>query len=139
MALLSALMAGLMFGIGLIVSGMTDPGKVQGFLDLTGQWNPSLILVMGGAIAVALPAFRWAAGRAQTWLGLPLQLPSNKAVDARLLLGAASFGAGWGLTGFCPGPALVAMAAGSRQALLFTLAMLAGMAIFELMEYARRR
>jgi len=132
-------MAGLMFGIGLIVSGMTDPGKVQGFLDLTGQWNPSLILVMGGAIAVALPAFRWAAGRAQTWLGLPLQLPSNKAVDARLLLGAASFGAGWGLTGFCPGPALVAMAAGSRQALLFTLAMLAGMAIFELMEYARRR
>lgn len=129
MQLLSALLTGLLFGVGLLLSGMTDPAKVQGFLDLAGAWDPSLIMVMGGAIAVAAPAFALARRRPRSLLGAPMQLPAGGKIDKPLLLGSLAFGAGWGLAGFCPGPALVSAAAGRWQAVLFVLAMLTGMAI----------
>jgi len=124
--------AGLVFGIGLILSGMTDPGKVIGFLDLAGIWDPSLALVMAGAISVGVFGFGLARKRSTTLLGGPMQLPNTDVIDSRLLIGSAVFGAGWGLAGFCPGPAVVATGAGHWQALVFTLAMLAGMAVHEL-------
>jgi uncharacterized membrane protein YedE/YeeE len=99
-----AALAGLLFGIGLIVSGMTNPAKVQSFLDLAGRWDPSLALVMGGAIAVGLPAFSLARRRSHSLLGDPMQLPANRRIDRRLLAGSLLFGAGWGLAGYCPGP-----------------------------------
>jgi uncharacterized protein len=122
---------GLVFGVGLILSGMTDPGKVIGFLDLAGEWDPSLALVMAGAIGVGFFAFRIARGRGTTLLGGPMKLPGSEIIDWRLLTGSAVFGVGWGLAGFCPGPAVVATGAGYWQALLFTLAMLAGMGVHE--------
>lgn len=137
MRILIALITGLVFGIGLIVSGMTNPAKVLGFLDLAGRWDPSLALVMAGAILVALPAFRVAARRRQSLLGEPMQLPTATRIDRRLVLGSLAFGAGWGLAGFCPGPALASLATGAVQPLIFCAAMLAGMGIFELIE--RRR
>jgi uncharacterized membrane protein YedE/YeeE len=137
MNILMALITGLVFGIGLIVAGMTNPAKVLGFLDLAGRWDPSLALVMAGAILVALPAFRVAARRRQSLLGEPMQLPTATRIDRRLVLGSLAFGAGWGLAGFCPGPALASLATGAVQPLIFCAAMLAGMGIFELIE--RRR
>lgn len=137
MNILMALITGLVFGIGLIVAGMTNPAKVLGFLDLAGRWDPSLVLVMAGAILVALPAFRVAARRRQSLLGEPMQLPTATRIDRRLVLGSLAFGAGWGLAGFCPGPALASLATGAVQPLIFCAAMLAGMGIFELIE--RRR
>ena len=137
MNILMALITGLVFGIGLIVSGMTNPAKVLGFLDLAGRWDPSLALVMAGAILVALPAFRVAARRRQSLLGEPMHLPTATRIDRRLVLGSLAFGAGWGLAGFCPGPALASLATGAVQPLIFCAAMLAGMGIFELLE--RRR
>lgn len=134
MNILMALITGLVFGIGLIVSGMTNPAKVLGFLDLAGRWDPSLALVMAGAILVALPAFRVAARRRQSLLGEPMQLPTATRIDRRLVLGSLAFGAGWGLAGFCPGPALASLATGAVQPLIFCAAMLAGMGIFELIE-----
>lgn len=134
MQLFVALIAGLIFGIGLIVSGMTDPSKVIGFLDLAGNWNPSLALVMGGAILVGLVAFRVAAGRKTSLLGDAMRLPGATRIDRRLVLGGLAFGAGWGLAGFCPGPALASLASGGAKPLIFSAAMLAGMAIFELLE-----
>lgn len=134
MQVLIALVVGLLFGIGLIVAGMTDPSKVQGFLDLAGHWNPSLACVMGGAILVALPGFRIAARRRRSLLGAPMHLPTNTAIDRRLLLGAVVFGVGWGLAGYCPGPALASLATGSAKPWIFSAAMLAGMAIFALLE-----
>ncbi len=123
---------GLLFGLGLILAGMTDPGKVLGFLDLAGLWDPSLALVMGGAIAVGVGAFAVARQRTQTFLGGAMHLPTANAIDRRLVIGSLVFGAGWGLAGFCPGPALVAAGAGHWQAWVFTLAMLAGMWVHEL-------
>ena len=137
MRILMAWITGLVFGIGLIVAGMTDPAKVLGFLDLVGRWDPSLALVMAGAILVALPAFRVAARRRQSLLGEPMHLPTATRIDRRLVLGSLAFGAGWGLAGFCPGPALASLATGAVQPLIFCAAMLAGMGIFELLE--RRR
>jgi uncharacterized membrane protein YedE/YeeE len=134
MNILMALITGLVFGIGLIVAGMTNPAKVLGFLDLAGRWDPSLALVMAGAILVALPAFRAAARRRQSLLGEPMHLPSATRIDRRLVLGSLAFGAGWGLAGFCPGPALASLATGSVQPFIFCAAMLAGMGIFELIE-----
>ena len=125
-------LVGLVFGVGLLLSGMTDPGKVIGFLDLAGVWDPSLAFVMGGAIAVGFFAFALAKKRTHNFLGGPLHLPSSNKIDRRLLIGSALFGAGWGVAGFCPGPALVSMADGQPKALVFVLAMLAGMAVFEL-------
>jgi uncharacterized membrane protein YedE/YeeE len=131
MQALTALLAGLVFGIGLIVSGMFNPAKVLGFLDLAGKWDPSLALVMAGAIAVGAFAFAVAGKRNQTLLGTPMLLPSNRRLDRRLVLGSLLFGVGWGLAGFCPGPALVALGAGYAKAVVFVVAMLAGMLIFE--------
>ena len=134
-----AFFAGLVFGIGLLVSGMTDPGKVLGFLDLAGNWDPSLALVMVGAIAVGLEAFALAKQRALSLLGLPMQLPTARQIDRRLVLGSLTFGIGWGVAGICPGPALVLLGAGVPQGMVFVVAMLGGMAGFELLERAQRR
>ncbi|WP_426112878.1 YeeE/YedE family protein [Massilia sp. PWRC2] len=133
MPVVTALLTGLLFGIGLIVAGMTDPAKVQGFLDLAGRWDPSLGLVMAGAIAVGLVAFRIAAGHRRSWLGLPMRLPTATVIDRRLVLGSVAFGAGWGLAGYCPGPALAALLFGGKP-LLFAGAMLAGMLLFDRLE-----
>jgi uncharacterized membrane protein YedE/YeeE len=131
---LFAFLAGLVFGIGLIVSGMSNPEKVLGFLDLAGKWDPSLALVMGGAVAVGLGAFALAKRRQTTWLGLPLLLPAARHIDRRLVIGSALFGVGWGLAGICPGPGLVLVGAGLPKGLIFVVAMLAGMAVFEVLE-----
>ena len=138
MNVLFAFLAGLVFGIGLIVSGMSDPAKVIAFLDLAGKWDPSLALVMGGAIAVGLGAFTLAKRRQTTWLGLPLLLPAARHLDRRLIVGSALFGVGWGLAGICPGPALVLVGAGVPQGLIFVAAMLAGMGLFEVIERLMR-
>lgn len=103
-----ALLSGALFGLGLAVSGMADPRKVIGFLDVTGDWDPTLALVMGGALLVVVPAFRAIFGRRRPVLAEDFELPSNKEIDTRLLGGSALFGVGWGLSGFCPGPAVVA-------------------------------
>jgi uncharacterized membrane protein YedE/YeeE len=131
MAALIALLAGLLFGVGLIAAGMTNPAKVLGFLDVFGRWDPSLGLVMGAAIAAAIGAFslarrRKAAGR-RSWSGEPIELPTSTAIDARLLGGGVLFGVGWGLAGFCPGPAVVALSTGFGPALWFVPSMLVGM------------
>jgi len=129
-----SLLSGLIFGLGLIISGMTDPAKVLGFLDLTGDWDPSLALVMGGAIAVGLVAFTFARKRTLSLLGLPMQLPTARQLDRRLILGSVTFGIGWGLAGICPGPGIVLLGQGTWQGVVFIIAMLAGMGIFELFE-----
>jgi len=125
---------GLLFGIGLMFSGMTDPSKVIGFLDVFGTWDPSLALVMGGAIMVGFFAFAVAKKRTTTFLGGVMRFPTNMDIDRKLVLGSLMFGTGWGLAGFCPGPALVSMADGQPKALVFVLAMLVGMLGFELMD-----
>lgn len=130
---ISEFVVGLMFGVGLMASGMTDPGKVIGFLDLFGNWDPSLALVMGGAILVGIFAFTMAKKRTTTFLGGVLRFPTNMDIDKKLVIGSLMFGTGWGLAGFCPGPALVSMADGQPKALVFVLAMLVGMLGFELM------
>ena len=130
----SAFIAGLLFGLGLLLAGMANPRKVLAFLDVAGAWDPSLALVMVGAIAVAFAPFAWARKRQKSLLGAPLQLPTSTRLDRRLVLGSLVFGAGWGLAGFCPGPALVALGMGVPQAYVFVLAMLAGMGLFEVLE-----
>ncbi|MDQ2139885.1 YeeE/YedE family protein [Alcaligenaceae bacterium B3P038] len=125
---------GLVFGLGLIISGMTDPGKVLRFLDLGGLWDPSLALVMGGAVLVGLFAFTMARKRTTSLLGGAMHLPSARQIDRRLVLGSLTFGVGWGIAGFCPGPAIVSLGAGEPKAVVFVLAMLAGMATFEWLE-----
>ena len=122
---------GLLFGLGLLLSGMTDPGKVLGFLDLFGTWDPSLAFVMGGAIAVGFFAFALARKRTTSFLGGALHLPKATQIDRRLVLGGLTFGAGWGLAGFCPGPGIVSMASGEVKAAVFVAAMLVGMAVYE--------
>lgn len=123
---------GLLFGLGLILSGMSNPGKVLGFLDLAGNWDPSLAFVMGGAILVGLVAFQVARKRSKTFLGGALKLPSRTDIDKRLVLGSLAFGVGWGLAGFCPGPALVSLGSGQLKGVIFVIAMVAGMGIYEL-------
>ena len=127
---LAAFAAGLVFGAGLIVSGMTDPAKVIGFLDIAGHWDPSLAFVMAGAIFVGFFAFLLAGKRTTSLLGGALHLPQARDIDARLIGGAVVFGVGWGLAGFCPGPALVAFGGGHDKAAVFVVAMLAGMLIY---------
>ena len=129
---ISEFLVGLLFGMGLILSGMTDPGKVIGFLDLFGTWDPSLALVMGGAIGVGFFAFALAKKRTTNFFGGALHLPKSNDIDKSLIIGAVLFGAGWGLAGFCPGPALVSLAAGQPKAAVFIVFMLVGMAIFEI-------
>lgn len=137
MHIVTAFIVGLVFGIGLIVAGMTNPAKVQGFLDLAGDWDPSLAFVMGGAILVGLVAFRFAGRRERALLGDAMRLPTATQIDRRLVLGGLAFGAGWGLAGFCPGPALASLATGGTKVLIFTGAMVAGMAVFEILERGR--
>lgn len=128
---LSEFFVGLLFGWGLLISGMTDPSKVIGFLDLAGSWDPSLAMVMGGAIAVGFFAFGTAKKRTSNFFGGALHLPTSSDIDKRLLLGSLLFGAGWGLAGFCPGPGIVSMADGQPKAVVFVVAMIAGMLVFE--------
>ena len=123
--------AGLLFGLGLLLSGMSDPGKVLGFLDLLGSWDPSLALVMAGAILVGMLAFTVAKKRTINFLGGALHLPTANQIDRRLVIGALLFGAGWGLAGFCPGPSLVSMFSGQPKAAVFVLAMVIGMLLYE--------
>ena len=134
MNLVAAFVSGLVFGLGLILSGMTDPGKVIGFLDLAGNWDPSLALVMAGAIAVGFFAFALAGRRGKTFLGGALHLPTRRDIDNRLIGGSLLFGIGWGLAGFCPGPALVSLASGVEQAAVFVAAMLGGMVVYHAAE-----
>lgn len=130
--------AGLVFGIGLLVSGMANPAKVLGFLDLAGAWDPSLALVMAGAVSVGALAFALAGKRTRTLLGAPMLLPGARAVDRRVVIGSLVFGLGWGLAGICPGPALVLAGVGSSKGLVFLASMIAGNGVFELFERKRR-
>ena len=139
MNFIASLVAGLVFGIGLTVSGMANPAKVLGFLDLAGAWDPSLALVMAAAITVGTVAYFIAGKRTLSLLGLQMNLPSARQIDRRLVGGSLLFGIGWGLAGFCPGPALVALGMGQSKAAVFVLAMLASMLLFEAFERAHRR
>ena len=134
----ASLLAGLVFGLGLIASGMANPAKVLGFLDLAGHWDPSLAFVMAGAIVVGAVAFAVANRRARSFLGAEMRLPSARHIDRRLVLGSVLFGIGWGVAGFCPGPALVALGMGEVKALVFVAAMLVGMGAFEFFERRKR-
>jgi uncharacterized membrane protein YedE/YeeE len=134
MTMLAAFLVGLLFGAGLLVSGMTDPFKIIGFLDIAGLWDPSLAFVMIGAVVVGLIAFRLAGRRAAPLLGGEMRLSTARTVDRRLVLGSLTFGIGWGLAGFCPGPAVVAVGAGYVQAAVFVGAMVAGMALYEILD-----
>ena len=129
---LSAWIVGLIFGMGLLVSGMANPDKVLSFLDLAGAWDPSLALVMGGAIGVGSIAFAMASKRERSLIAEPMRIPTRRDLDTPLILGSLGFGVGWGLAGFCPGPALVALGAGEAKAVIFVVSMLAGMGLYEL-------
>ncbi|MFC7297346.1 YeeE/YedE family protein [Herminiimonas aquatilis] len=134
MQIIMASLIGLIFGLGLIVSGMADPSKVLNFLDLSGDWDPSLAFVMGGAIIVGLFAFRFASRLQKSLLGEAMRLPTATNLDRRLIAGSLLFGIGWGLGGYCPGPALVSLTMGNPKSIIFIVAMLAGMMIFEVWE-----
>jgi|TARA_Y100000780_G_scaffold215520_1_gene218087 uncharacterized membrane protein YedE/YeeE len=136
---LASLFAGLVFGLGLIVSGMANPEKVLGFLDIAGAWDPSLAFVMGGAIMVGVVAFAVARKRTLSFLGFHMKMPTSNHIDKRLILGGLMFGIGWGIAGFCPGPGLVALGAGEIKAAVFVAAMVAGMGIFEVIERSRAK
>ena len=123
--------SGLIYGLGLILGGMSDPAKVKAFLDLFGNWDPSLAFVMGGAIAVGVFAFAAGKKRETSWTGERMEIPTSKVVDARLIVGGLLFGAGWGIGGFCPGPALVALGSGLMPAAAFVAAMLVGIVVHD--------
>jgi len=125
------LLGGTLFGLGLSVSGMVNPQKIIGFLDFAGNWDPTLVLVFGGALLVAIPAFRLILRRPRPVLADDFDLPTKKDVDGRLLAGSALFGVGWGLAGFCPGPAVTALASGLLPVFVFVAAMVAGMALYK--------
>ncbi len=139
MRIIMAFIAGLIFGLGLILSGMTNPSKVIGFLDLAGSWDPSLAFVMGGAVLIGVIAFRFARAGQKSLLGDVMRLPTANQIDLRLVLGALLFGVGWGLAGYCPGPALTSIAQGGSKPLIFVAAMICGMAIFEIIQRMQRR
>jgi len=132
-----AFASGLVFGLGLILAGMANPAKVLGFLDIAGVWDPSLAFVMAGAIFVGLFTFIVAKKRTQSFLGLPIQLPTNKLIDKRLVLGSALFGIGWGLAGICPGPGIVLFGAGQEKGLVFVMALVIGVLIFKVLDRSR--
>lgn len=127
--LLSQYLIGVFFGWGLIISGMTNPSKILGFLDLAGQWDPSLLFVMLGAVMIGLCGFYIASKRTEAFFGGALHVPKRKDITRPLVIGSFIFGVGWGIAGFCPGPAIVALGAGYLQAFVFLIAMLAGMEI----------
>ena len=133
----TAFLAGLLFGIGLLLSGMANPAKVLGFLDLAGAWDPSLALVMIGAIGAAILPFSWAKRQSRSLLDAPMRLPDRRDLDRRLIVGSLVFGIGWGVAGICPGPALAVLLSGHWQVVVFVLAMLGGMLLYTALE--RRR
>lgn len=133
-ALTFSLLSGLIFGLGLILAGMANPAKVIAFLDIAGLWDPSLGLVMAGAIGIGLIAFTIAKRRKLSYLGFSIQLPTNRVIDKRLVLGSMAFGIGWGLVGICPAPAFVLLGVGSSKGIIFVIAMVIGMGIYELLE-----
>jgi hypothetical protein len=137
MGIISSLLVGIIFGAGLVLSGMVLPSKVLGFLDIAGAWDPSLGLVMGGAVLASIGAFAVARRRSHSYLGFEMKLPTSRTIDRRLVVGSLLFGVGWGIAGLCPGPALVDLGTGQAKAIVFFLALLAGMGLFELVE--RRR
>jgi uncharacterized membrane protein YedE/YeeE len=139
MQIFMALIVGLLFGTGLIVSGMANPAKVLGFLDLAGRWDPSLAFVMAGAVLLGLAGFHVALRRERALLGDPMRLPATTVIDRRLVLGGLAFGVGWGLAGYCPGPALASLATGGAKPLIFSAAMVAGMLLFEILERVQSR
>lgn len=136
---ISEFLTGLIFGLGLILAGMINPAKVLAFLDLSGNWDPSLALVMGGGVAVGLGAFFVAKKQTLSYFGQPTLLPVATSIDKRLVFGSLLFGTGWGLTGFCPGPAMVSLAFGNQGVYVFVIAMLAGMVIFDYLDRGYRR
>ncbi len=135
--ILFAFASGLIFGLGLILAGMANPAKVLGFLDVAGTWDPSLAFVMAGAIMIGFVAFLVAKKRTQSFLGLPMQMPTNQLIDKRLVLGSALFGIGWGLVGICPGPGIVLLGVGEIKGLVFVSALLLGVLIFRLIDRSR--
>lgn len=139
MRVVMALMVVLLFGLGLILSGMSDPAKVLGFLDLAGSWDPSLAFVMGGAVLVGSLVFPFATKRSKSIFGDAMRMPTATQIDRRLVLGGLTFGIGWGMAGYCPGPALVSLGLGGVKPMLFVIAMLAGMGVFELLERAKTK
>ena len=130
-SLISQYAIGILFGWGLIISGMTNPMKIQSFLDLAGLWDPSLIFVMGGAVIVGLAGFYLAGKRSAAFLVCSFQIPTRRDISKPLVIGSFIFGAGWGIAGFCPGPAIVALGTGHLKALAFVIAMLVGMHLCE--------
>ena len=138
MGKLTAFIAGLIFGLGLLLAGMANPAKVLGFLDLAGAWDPSLALVMAAAIGVAVLPLTWAKRRSHSLLDAPMQLPVKRELDRRLIGGSLLFGIGWGIAGICPGPAVAILLTGHWQVLLFVAAMLLGMLLFEALERRER-
>ncbi len=135
--ILFAFASGLIFGLGLILAGMANPAKVLGFLDVAGTWDPSLAFVMAGAIMIGFVAFLFAKKRTQSFLGLPMQMPTNQLIDKRLVFGSAIFGIGWGLAGICPGPGIVLLGAGETKGLVFVSALVLGVLIFRLIDRSR--
>lgn len=135
MKLITALFAGLLFGLGLIWAGMSDPAKILAFLDITGHWDPSLLVTMAVAMMISAVAFFFAKKRKTSLLDCDMQIPTNKVIDKKLIIGALLFGLGWGLAGICPGPAILLTGAGQWQGIIFTAAMLAGMWLFQRVNY----
>lgn len=133
MKVLSFFLLGALFAVGLGISGMTQPLKVLGFLDIFGAWDPALLFVMGSAVMVNFVGYRLAIGRAHPLLAAAFDIPTRRDIDWQLITGASLFGVGWGLAGFCPGPALVAVASGSHDVLLFVAAMFAGFMLKDLL------
>jgi uncharacterized membrane protein YedE/YeeE len=133
----AGLLTGFVFGLGLCLSRMTDPAVVQGFLDIAGAWDPTLLFVMAGGVAVAFVGYRYVLRRKQPLWARKFSLPTASAIDASLLSGAAIFGIGWGLSGYCPGPAVVSLASGRRMVLLFVAAMVIGMIAVRWMRMSR--
>ena len=135
--ILFAFIAGLIFGLGLILAGMANPAKVLGFLDVAGTWDPSLAFVMAGAIMIGFVTFLFAKKKTQSFLGLPMQMPTNQLIDKKLVFGSALFGIGWGLAGICPGPGIVLLGAGETKGLVFVLALVLGVLIFRVVNRSR--
>jgi uncharacterized protein len=134
MTLIFSFFAGLLFGVGLIFSGMTNPERIIGFLDITGKWDPSLLFVMLGAITISFFAFREASKKSTSILGRPMSIPTKKEIDVRLIVGSIIFGIGWGFAGYCPGPGIASIAIGKLQPIIFVIAMLIGMLAYEVIQ-----
>lgn len=135
MARVLIFLSGLLFGAGIALSGMINPMKVQNFMDLAGSWDPTLLLVMGGGLLTTLLGYRLAFGQAKPWLAPRFQLPPTSPIDAKLVAGAAFFGLGWGLSGFCPGPAVASLVFGHVESIVFVIAMAAGMLLVKLVRW----